>query len=96
MMQEWQCRFPAGMVLPQEWEYKDKDPGVDIVVDERALSYSLHKTGRGGKTVDTVLDRVVFGSPLHPLTCTDATSSTRPAGEGTESVDWTSLSVVTE
>ena len=39
--------FPAGMVLPQEWEYKDKDPGVDIVVDDRALSYSLHKTGRG-------------------------------------------------
>ena len=67
MMQEWQRMLPAGMVLPQEWEYTDKDPGVDIVVDERALSYSLHRTGRGGKTMDTVLDRVVFGAPITPF-----------------------------
>ena len=33
MMKEWQRMFPGGMVLPQAWEYKDKDPGVDIVVD---------------------------------------------------------------
>ena len=46
MMKEWQRMFPGGMVLPQEWEYKDKDSGVEIVVDPgRALSYSLHKTG---------------------------------------------------
>ena len=67
MMQEWQRLFPPGMVLPQDWEYKDKDPDVDIVVDDRALSYSLHKTGRGGRTVDTVLDRVVFGEPVTPF-----------------------------
>ena len=68
MMKEWQRMFLGGMVLPQEWEYKDRDPGVEIVVDpERALSYNLHKTGRGGKTVDTVLDRVVFGEPVTPF-----------------------------
>ena len=55
------------MVLPQEWEHKDKDPGVGIVVDSRALSYSLRKTGRGGRAVDTVLDRVVFGEPVTPF-----------------------------
>ena len=68
MMKEWQRLFPPGRVLPEEWEYKDRDPGVEIVVDpERALTYSLLKTGRGGKTVDTVLDRVVFGKPVTPF-----------------------------
>ena len=68
MMTEWQRMFPPGMVLPQDWEYKDRDPGVDVIVDPtKTLTYSLHKTGRGGRTVDTVLDRVVFGEPITPF-----------------------------
>ena len=61
MMKEWQRMFPGGMALPEEWEHNGMDPGVEIVVDPNiTLSYNLHNTGRGGKTVYTVLDRVVF------------------------------------
>ena len=50
MMKEWQRMFPPGMVLPQDWEYKDRDPSVDVIVDPtKTLTYNLHKTGRAAR-----------------------------------------------
>ena len=49
MMQEWQRMFPAITVLPQEWEYTDKGPRVDIVVDEERCPTAYTRPGRGGR-----------------------------------------------
>ena len=54
------------MILGSEWEYADEDQGVHAEVDQKELKYSAMRTGLrdGSRTVDVLLDRVVFGAPV--------------------------------
>ena len=54
------------MILGSEWEYADQDEGVHTEVDDTELKYSAMRTGLrdGSRTVDVLLDRVVFGTPV--------------------------------
>ena len=61
-----------GTVPSNEREYEDEDDGVHVEVDDKELTYSVVKTGLGDgpRTVDVILDRVVFGGTrdeLRPL-----------------------------
>ena len=61
-----------GTILSNEGEYEDEDDGVHVEVDDKELTYSVVKTGLrdGPRTVDVLLDRVVFGGTrdeLRPL-----------------------------
>ena len=58
--------FPPGMHLGAQWEYEDVDEAVHTEVDNKELKYSMMRTGLrdGSRTVDVLLDRVVFGAPV--------------------------------
>ena len=67
MMAEWSRLFPPDKIIPNGWEYRHKDPNVELVVSNRGLSYSAQTTGitrSGERTVDTFLDQIVFGMPI--------------------------------
>ena len=47
--------------------HEDEDPDVDIVVDEQPLAFSAQYQGvarSGERTIDTLLDKDVFGVPI--------------------------------
>ena len=66
-MAKWAELFPAGRIIPEGWDYEDSDPDVELIVDNKPLSYSAQHTGvtkTGQLTVDTFLDQIVFGMPV--------------------------------
>ena len=48
------------------WDYNDIEDGAHTEVDNKELKYSVMRTGLrdGERTVDALLDRVVFGAPV--------------------------------
>ena len=45
MMRLWAEMFYPGSLLPSQWEYPDEDSDVEVVVDERPITYSAQYTG---------------------------------------------------
>ena len=66
LLSEYKKYFPPGRYLGGEWEYEDVDDAVHVEVDNKELKYSMMRTGLrdGSRTVDVLLDRVVFGAPV--------------------------------
>ena len=67
LLSEFKKYFPPGMHLGSEWEYEDVDDAVHVEVDDqKEIMYSAMRTGLsdGQRTVDVVLDRIVFGAPV--------------------------------
>ena len=58
--------LPPGRVLGGELQYEDEDHAAHTEVDNKELKYSALRTGSrdGERTVDVILDRVVFGAPV--------------------------------
>merc|ERR1711894_254891 len=66
MIRQYQTYMPPGNVLSSMWDYDDIDDAVHTEVDNKELKYSMMRTGLrdGSRTVDVLLDRVVFGAPV--------------------------------
>ena len=94
LLTEWSIVFPPDKLIPGAWEYDQQDPNVVTIVDTPPIGVSIQRTGvapSGERTVDTLLDQVVFGAPITGFDIWQNAICTRSLAGPTESAASMSL-----